>query len=630
MFGEHAKTASAVLHKAWSDGKRVWWPLLVTDFTYKLLALVVLAPVVGLALRVGLALSGRTVVADQDILFFLLSPIGLVVSVVIGALSLTLLALEQACLMTIGMAAVERENTTVVDVLIGVLRRGGSVIRLAVQLVVKALLYAAPFLVGIGLIYLLLLRDYDINFYLTDKPPAFLAAVGLALVLIAGLAWVLVPRLIGWSLALPLVLFERVRSAEALNESTRRASGDRPPIAWALILWGAGSFLLSLVLPGLVFALGRGVAPETAGNLGLLLPMMLLITVLWLVANGIVSWLTASAFAVVTVRLYLRFGREGSTGEALNELTHPDPLPGRTARLVTLPRLALGLLVLALAATGVGWYLLNGVRGHDDTAIIAHRGAAGVAPENTLASILSALDQGTDFVEIDVQETVDDVVVVIHDSDLMKVAGTDLKIWDATTEQLAQIDIGSWFGGEFSDQRVPTLRQVLEAARGRARVTIELKYYGHDEQLEQRVIDLVEELGMSDQVVVMSLKYDAVQKMRSLRPDWTVGLLTATAVGDLTRLDADFLAVNSSLATRGFVRRAQDRGKDVWVWTVNDPVQMFRMMNLGVDGIITDQPGLAREVLERRRGLNSLERLLIGLAYHFGASAPDPPPETDL
>ena len=630
MFGGHPATAMAVLGKAWSDGRRVWLPLLLTDVTYKLLALVLLTPLVGLALRAGLALSGRTVVADQDILFFLLSPIGIAVLVVIGALSLTLIALQQACLMTIGMAAVERDRTTVIDVLIGVFRRGGSVVRLAVNLVVRALLYAAPFLVGIGLVYLLLLRDYDINFYLTERPPAFMAAVGTALLLIAGLAWVLIPRLIGWSLSLPLVLFERVPSAQALNESARRASGERPPIAWSLILWGAGSFALSVILPGLVLALGRVVAPETTGNLRWLLPVMLAITVLWLVANGIVSWLTASAFALITVRLYLRFGREGSTGEALSELTHPQPPPGRTARGVTLPRIAIGLLVLALAAVGVGWYLLNGVRGHDNTLIIAHRGAAGVAPENTLASIEAALEQGADFVEIDVQESADDVVVVIHDSDLMKVASTDLKVWDATLEGLGQIDIGSWFAPEFADQRVPTLRQVLETARGRAKVTIELKYYGHDKQLEQRVIDLVEDMGMDDQVVVMSLKYGAVEKMRQLRPDWTIGLLTATAVGDLTSLDADFLAVSSGLATRGFIRRARDRGKEVWVWTVNDPVQMFRMINLGVDGVITDQPGLAREVLERRADLNSLERLLVGLAHHFGASAADPPPEEDL
>jgi len=117
---------------------------------------------------------------------------------------------------------------------------------------------------------------------------------------------------------------------------------------------------------------------------------------------------------------------------------------------------------------------------------------------------------------------------------------------------------------------VPLLREVLERARGRGKVMIELKYYGHDENLEQRVVDLVEELGQAGSVVVMSLEYDQVRRMRALRPDWTLGLLTAKAVGDLTALDADYLAVNAGLASRGFVHRAHGRGKKVYVWTIND------------------------------------------------------------
>ena len=189
---------------------------------------------------------------------------------------------------------------------------------------------------------------------------------------------------------------------------------------------------------------------------------------------------------------------------------------------------------------------------------------------------------------------------MLHDSDLMKVAGVDLKIWDATRAGLAGIDIGSWFGPEFHGERVPCLREVLERARGRGRVMIELKYYGHDENLEQRVVDLVEELGQAGR------RRRHVARIRPGAEDarapagLDVGLLTAKAVGDLTALDADFLAVNAGLASRGFVQRAHARGKKVYVWTINDPVQMFRMLNLGVDGIITDRPAVARWVIERR------------------------------
>ena len=81
--------------------------------------------------------------------------------------------------------------------------------------------------------------------------------------------------------------------------------------------------------------------------------------------------------------------------------------------------------------------------------------------------------------------------------------------------------------------------------KGKIRLNIELKYYGHDERLEQRVVELVEAQGMESAIVIMSLKKEAVLKMKALRPTWTVGLLTSVAVGDITKVSADFLAVNS-------------------------------------------------------------------------------------
>jgi glycerophosphoryl diester phosphodiesterase len=249
---------------------------------------------------------------------------------------------------------------------------------------------------------------------------------------------------------------------------------------------------------------------------------------------------------------------------------------------------------------------------------MAHRGASHRAPENTMAAIELAIQQQADWVEIDVQETADGEVVVFHDSDFMKLAGVDLKIWDATSADLHELDIGSWFNADFQNERVPTLAQVLQRCKGEIGVNIELKYYGHDQQLEQRVVEIVEAEGMSDSIVTMSLKMDAVKKMRSLRPAWKTGLLMSVVAGNLSNIDADFLAVNASFVDRGFVQRAHKRGQQVYVWTVNDPATMSSMISRGVDGLITDKPGLARSVLEQRAGMSAPERLLVELADTFG------------
>ena len=201
---------------------------------------------------------------------------------------------------------------------------------------------------------------------------------------------------------------------------------------------------------------------------------------------------------------------------------------------------------------------------------------------------------------------------------MKKIAGIDPKISNATSRQLRQIDIGSWFGSEFRDERVPTLAQVLDACKGKAGVIIELKYYGQSRRLEERVVEIVESHGMAHDVRVMSLEYEGVQKLRALRPDWKIGLLITAAMGDLESLDIDFLAVNTGLASLSFVQNAQEHGREVFVWTVNDPILMATMAARGADSLITDEPALAMKVLHEIEQLDSAERILLHIAGELG------------
>jgi len=275
-------------------------------------------------------------------------------------------------------------------------------------------------------------------------------------------------------------------------------------------------------------------------------------------------------------------------------------------------------IVLAVVSLGSAVSLLGSINVADRAVVVAHRGAAGSAPENTLAAVRQAVDDGADWVEIDVQESRDGHVVVVHDSDFMKLAANPLKVWDGDLADIQKIDVGSWFDPRFTNEHVPTLQQVLEVVRGKSGLVIELKYYGHDQQLERRVVDIVEEMQMADQVVVMSLKLPGIERLQALRPEWTTGLLAATAVGDLTRLEVDFLAVSQNIATPALIKRAQDSGKQVYVWTVNDALSLSRWMSMGVDGVITDEPALAKDILLQRAQLSPAERLLLGMSTFFG------------
>jgi len=619
---------SDIFSLAAHDFRRTWPQLLTTDVIFKAIAFALLTPFVGFALRFFMSTSGNTVLADQDILFFVLSPIGIVALVTISAIILGIIALEQGCLMTIGLAAIQNAHIGSLEVLWGTARHAGSILHLTIRMVTRLLLIAAPFLAAGGLVYLTLLTNFDINYYLTKKPPVFWLAAGIIGTLLVVMTILIVHRLIRWTFALPLHLFENSDVSDTLTRSRKKTKGHRWKIFLVLTGWAGMSLLLSALITAAVGLLGRLILPAFAGSMELLVFVMGGLFLLWSSVNLVISIFAASAFALLIVRMYDRLAEPRKTGRILSETIGSSPVGKRWK--LSFGKLLAGLAIVTVIPVFIGGALVDGIRLDDDVLIMAHRGAAGAAPENTLASIERAIADNADFVEIDVQETSDDEVVVIHDSDLMKVGGTNLKIWDATYEQLQGIDVGSWFSPEFSGERVPKLEQVLALCREKVRVNIELKYYGHDKRLEERVVEIVEAADMASQIVVMSLKYKAIEKMRKLRPDWTLGLLTAKAVGNLTKLDADFLAVHTGIVNGRFVRDAHKKGKKVFAWTVNDALQMSKMISLGVDGLITDEPALARSVLKERADMNPVERLMLSLSLRFGVKITQPGPESDL
>jgi glycerophosphoryl diester phosphodiesterase len=168
---------------------------------------------------------------------------------------------------------------------------------------------------------------------------------------------------------------------------------------------------------------------------------------------------------------------------------------------------------------------------------------------------------------------------------------------------------------------------VLNLCRDRIGVIIELKYYGHNQRLEQRVVELVEQTGMTRQVMIMSLKPEGIKKLRALRPAWKCGLLLSVAVGDLKTVEADFLAVNAKFASRALVQQTHSAGKQIFVWTVDEPAAMSSLMNRGVDGILTNRPEIARRVIESRAQMSLTERLLTELAAMLRADKKQIPEE---
>jgi len=172
---------------------------------------------------------------------------------------------------------------------------------------------------------------------------------------------------------------------------------------------------------------------------------------------------------------------------------------------------------------------------------------------------------------------------------------------------------GERFTGEFP----PTLEEVIDLVRGRMRINIELKYNVPDPGLAPAVVDLLRRKDFLDEVVITSLDYAALKQVESLEPRLRTGHIVTAAVGNVVRTEADFLSLNAAQATPSLIRRAHAAGKEVHVWTVNEPELMLRMIERGVDNVITDDPALLVRVMQGRRELTRAEILGLRLRVLF-------------
>lgn len=231
--------------------------------------------------------------------------------------------------------------------------------------------------------------------------------------------------------------------------------------------------------------------------------------------------------------------------------------------------------------------------------ITAHRGSSKEAPGNTLEALDIAIKNGADYAEIDVQETKDGELVLLHDKSLSRTTGLNKNVWEVTLDEIKQLDSGSWFDKKYKGVKIPTLEEVIDHCKGKINLNIEIKTNGHEKDLIHKVVKLIKKKDLMKSCVVTSLDYEAIQKVESIEPKIKTGYIMFVAMGDLKALNLDFYSVEETNVTESFVTEAHMLGREVHVWTINEEADMDKVIDLGVDNIITDNDKILREKLNK-------------------------------
>ena len=262
--------------------------------------------------------------------------------------------------------------------------------------------------------------------------------------------------------------------------------------------------------------------------------------------------------------------------------------------------------IVLLVSLGGAW-LVTTFAGPDEVAklllegypeVTSHRGYSAVAPENTLPAFQAAIDSGSQYAELDVQETSDGVVVLTHDTNLKRCTGKDINIYDITWDELQKLDAGSFFSEEFAGTRIPSLEEVIQMCKGKIKLNIEIKNSGHNPTLEADTARIILDNDFVDECVITSLSYESLEKVKEVAPEIKTGYILAVGVGDYYDLPAsDFFSVETTFVTSGMVNAIHNRGKEVHAWTVDTEEDARKMIDAGVDNIITGNPPLIQEVI---------------------------------
>jgi len=226
--------------------------------------------------------------------------------------------------------------------------------------------------------------------------------------------------------------------------------------------------------------------------------------------------------------------------------------------------------------------------------VIAHRGASGHAPENTLAAFRRAVALGASFIETDLHLSRDAHFVAIHDDTVNRTTNGQGHVHDLTLTDLRRLDAGSWFGSEFSGERIPTLEEILEFAKKNDVVFyLELKPTGAWGG-EHALIGALRESGEIARTIVISFDAGIIAALRKIEPTLMTGLLFEGQIDQplerAVEVGARQLAVRGDLVTPALIAEARKRDLQIVRWTVNQPAHMRMLIEAGVDGIMSDYP----------------------------------------
>lgn len=583
----------------WQIIRQNWKNILLFELLYRGITTPVYMRLVSRGIRLALRAAGYSYLTPANIGNFLIQPVTLLAFAAAAFVGILILSLETAGLVTAFQGSAYYQKLTPLHILWGGLQKMKDEMekrnwQLPLFLAAQYLLIHLPFILRT------IVRYKPANFIFQELKKQPVAVTFLIILLIFGILAV-IPR----SLTVYGCMIEQKHFHSGVVRSWQMTHKRKWRIASLAMFWE----LAVILLASAVYAVSVCVAAVCVVYFSRQsLAMAVLLSAADRLETGIIYLASMLAFVMVFAALSVAYYQYG------NRRFHADRWDfGYPAR-GSINRKTMAMVLAALLSVGL-FYIYDLVRNGSElseellieTEITAHRGSSVTAPENTIPAIEKAMEEMADSVEIDVQMTSDGVIVLGHDASLKRVAGVNRSIASMTFAQLEQLDVGSWFSKSYEGTRIPALSEVLELCSQKIGLNIEIKYVGKNSELPEKTAEMIKAYGMENQCVVTSTNLPYLRRVKAVLPEVRTGYIISAAYGNFySSEDIDFISIRSGFVTSALMQNAHEQGKAVYAWTVNSKSELERLTLLGVDGIITDRPVLAREIVYCEEATESL------------------------
>ncbi|PGD49369.1 glycerophosphodiester phosphodiesterase [Bacillus toyonensis] len=587
---QHRKRLSipGVMSHSFQTVKFAFWNVLTFQLAYKLLAAIVFVPLFGIIFNKLLYFGGYANATNDELLAFLKTPYGILAIVILSLLALFLIFTEFAVLIIISYFAHKRQKVKLRPILYKTVTYLPTLFTYCLP---GFILYAVVLLPLLNMGYeTALIPQIQIpNFITGELFKTTMGQVGyytfFAVVAYLNLRWIFV---------LPIVVLEQKPFRTAARKSAALVKESFFKVLFFLVGFFISIGIVYIVFFGIYLLCLWGVYEFTnpEGTFALLAEST--ISVFLTSTLYLFSVIVTPFYIMAITRLYLQKVpvEDVLLEEGLDySKTKADKCFFQKHRWKFISVYIVGIITAGMVVAFIVTFISNSYK---EPIIMAHRGYISKGVENTKEAVQGAIDAKADYAEIDVLQTKDGELAVIHDLKLKRLANANVHVSDLTMDELRQLTLSQdGFSGQIS-----TLDEIIKLAKGKIKLNIEVKLHGGEKDFVNKVLKAIKDNEFEKQCVIQTLHYPLIKEFKRANSDIKVGYILYASRANLKNVKADFYVAEEYMLNKKLVKEARKLNKPIYVWTVNDMESLKAYYKLNVDGIITDYPEDARETIK--------------------------------